>query len=81
MYDRRLLEAELEQVRRRGYASVESECEPFSNGVSAAVLDHRRRPLLIINVWGPDSRVPPARFPALGAQVLQVAAAVGALLR
>lgn len=71
--DRAGLFASLANVRRDGYGSCEGEFEEFSNGVSAAVLDHRARPALILNIWGPSQRVSPPRLPMLGRMALAAA--------
>jgi DNA-binding IclR family transcriptional regulator len=74
------LERALQTARRRGYASSVGEDVPYSNGVSAAVLDSRTRPVAVVNVWGIEQRVPVTRFPALGEAAGATAARVAALL-
>jgi DNA-binding IclR family transcriptional regulator len=64
--DRRKLERALAEVRRRGYGTCLGELEDFSNGVSAAVLDHAMRPVVIVNIWGPSQRVTKDRLRSLG---------------
>jgi DNA-binding IclR family transcriptional regulator len=71
--DRATLWASLADVRRDGYGACVGEFEEFSNGVSAAVLDHRARPAVILNIWGPSQRVSPARLPMLGRMALAAA--------
>lgn len=71
--DRAQLWASLADVRRDGYGSCLGEFEEFSNGVSAAVLDHRARPAVILNIWGPSQRVSPQRLPMLGRMALAAA--------
>ena len=78
--DPRRLERELEIARERGYASSVGEDVPYSNGVSAAVLDSRERPVAIVNAWGIEQRVPVRRFPTLGQSVRATAARVADLL-
>jgi DNA-binding IclR family transcriptional regulator len=60
------LEAELAEVRERGYSVCAGELEQNLWGVSAAVLDARARPVAIISIWGPEHRVGPAMFPSIG---------------
>ena len=71
--DRDQLEAELSEIRRIGYGVCVGEFEDFSNGVSAAVLDLRGRPVVIVNIWGPSQRVTRGRLPSLGRAVLRAA--------
>jgi DNA-binding IclR family transcriptional regulator len=79
--DPRELDAELRQVQADGYARCVAEYEAFSNGVSAAVLDRRGRPLAVVNVWGPSPRLTPEQLPALGARTAAAARAVSERLR
>jgi DNA-binding IclR family transcriptional regulator len=65
--------AQLEEIRRLGYGTCLGEFEDFSNGVSAAVLDTRGRPMVIVNIWGPSQRVTRGRLPALGRTALRTA--------
>lgn len=78
--DSRRLERELQAARERAYATSAGEDVPYSNGVSAAVLDSRARPVAVVNVWGIEQRVPVTRFPALGEAVSATAARVATLL-
>jgi DNA-binding IclR family transcriptional regulator len=71
--DRGELWAALADVRRDGYGACVGEFEEYSNGVSAAVLDHRARPAVILNIWGPSQRVSPPRLPMLGRMALAAA--------
>ena len=71
--DRARLFASLADVRRDGYGACVGEFEEFSNGVSAAVLDHRARPAVILNIWGPSQRVTERRLPMLGRMALHAA--------
>ena len=66
-------QAELSEIRRIGYGVCVGEFEDFSNGVSAAVLDLRGRPVVIVNIWGPSQRVTRGRLPSLGRAVLRAA--------
>lgn len=78
--DHRRLERELRTARERGYATSAGEDVPYSNGVSAAVLDSQARPVAVVNVWGIEQRVPVTRFPELGEAAGATAARVAALL-
>jgi DNA-binding IclR family transcriptional regulator len=51
---RRALEAELDEVRRVGYAVCVGELEETLYGVSAPIVNERQRPLAIVSVWGPE---------------------------
>lgn len=78
--DRAVLDASLANVRRDGYGACVGEFDPFSNGVSAAVLDHRARPAVVLNVWGPSQRVTERRFPTLGRMALRAAHEISVVL-
>lgn len=78
--DRQALEAELAEARRLGYACCRGEDAALTNGVSAAVLDARRRPIAVVNIWGPERRIPTDRFRDLGPAVVETAHRVAALL-
>ncbi len=78
--DRQALETELAEARRLGYACCRGEDAALTNGVSAAVLDARRRPIAVVNIWGPERRIPTDRFAELGPAVVQTADRVAALL-
>jgi DNA-binding IclR family transcriptional regulator len=67
------LDEELAEIRRAGYGLCIGEYEEFSNGVSAAVQDHRARPIAIVNVWGPSQRLSERRLPELGRMALTAA--------
>jgi DNA-binding IclR family transcriptional regulator len=74
------LETELTHAREVGYAVCASEDALFTNGVSAAVLDGRDRPVAIVNIWGPEQRIPTTRFPDLGVAARAAADRVAARL-
>jgi DNA-binding IclR family transcriptional regulator len=78
--DRARLDASLADVRRDGYGACTGEFEEFSNGVSAAVLDHRARPAVVLNIWGPSQRVTERRFPTLGRMALRAAHEISLVL-
>lgn len=74
------LDAQLTEIRRTGYGLCVGEYEEFSNGVSAAVQDHRARPIAIVNVWGPSQRLSQQRLPELGRMALTAAHRIAATL-
>jgi DNA-binding IclR family transcriptional regulator len=78
--DRARLETELAEARRLGYARCLGEDAALTNGVSAAALDPRRRPIAVVNVWGPERRIPAERLDALGPLAVAAATQVAALL-
>ncbi len=78
--DRSLLDDELAQARQVGYARCVGEDAAFTNGVSAAALDARHRPIAVVNVWGPERRIPLARFDELGAATVDAADRIAVLL-
>lgn len=78
--DRDLLERELAEVRRVGYALCKREYEEFSSGASAVVLNARQYPLAVINVWGPAPRNPAKKLHEIGREAVQTARKVRALL-
>lgn len=67
------LDADLAGVRDRGYATCLGEYEAGLNGVSTALLDAQDRPVVVVSVWGTESRVPAARLDELGAVVRESA--------
>jgi len=71
--DRALLDRELAEIRVRGYSACLGELEDHSNGVSAAVLNRLKRPVVVVNIWGPAGRVTRARIPTLGRTALSLA--------
>jgi len=74
------LDAVLTEARARGYATCASEDSAFTNGVSAAARDARGRPVAVINIWGPEPRIPVERFDQLGPAAVAAAGEVAALL-
>jgi DNA-binding IclR family transcriptional regulator len=78
--DRGRLYTSLAAVRRDGFGACLGEFEEFSNGVSAAVLDHRARPAVILNIWGPSQRVTERRLPTLGRMALGAAHEISLVL-
>ena len=78
--DRADLERELARARELGYARCHGEDAALTNGVSAAVLDARRRPIAVVNVWGPERRIPVDRLDELGPLAVAAAQRIGDLL-
>jgi DNA-binding IclR family transcriptional regulator len=65
--------SQLRQVRSRGFAVCRGEYEISAWGVSAPVLDVSGRPVAVMSIWGPASRVAESRFEALGALAREAA--------
>lgn len=78
--DRSLLDDELAEARQLGYARCVGEDAAFTNGVSSAALDARHRPIAVVNVWGPERRIPLARFEELGTSTVEAADRIAVLL-
>ena len=78
--DREELEQELSRARELGFARCHGEDAALTNGVSAAVLDARRRPIAVVNVWGPERRIPVERLDALGPLAVTASVRIGELL-
>jgi DNA-binding IclR family transcriptional regulator len=55
--DPKALEADLDQVRRRGYATCDEEHEPGVSCIAAAIRGRRGEPLAAISVSGPVGRM------------------------
>ena len=78
--DREQLERELAEVRRTEFALCDREYEEFSSGASAAVLNSRRSPIAVVNVWGPAQRSSARRLREIGREAVQTADEIRALL-
>jgi DNA-binding IclR family transcriptional regulator len=65
------LRAELERVRRRGYAVDDRENEPEVRCVAAPVFDHAGTVAGALSVSGLASRIPPARVHEIGPVLIQ----------
>jgi DNA-binding IclR family transcriptional regulator len=78
--NRRELRSELEIVRRDGYCVCVGELEEALVGVSAPVLDQRRRPIAVVSVWGTERRIRHASRPRLGRRAVRAANDIEALL-
>ena len=78
--DREQLERELAGVRRTEFALCDREYEEFSSGASAAVLNSRRSPIAVVNVWGPAPRNSARRLREIGREAVQTADEIRDLL-
>ncbi len=76
--DRRLLEADVAEVRRCGYAVTHGERQAGAASVAAAVLDATGRPFGSISISGPADRFPRERVRRWGALVTRTAAELSA---
>ena len=74
------LEAELEQVRARGYATTVDELEEGLSGVSVGLYGGRGELVAVVNVSGPTQRLDRARLREVTAAVREVAEALQARL-
>jgi DNA-binding IclR family transcriptional regulator len=74
------LRAELDQVRRQGYATAVEELEAGFVAVGAPVRDVTRAVVAAISVGGPSLRLPAERLPDIVAQVMAAAARVSGRL-
>jgi IclR family acetate operon transcriptional repressor len=74
----RALKADLEQVRRRGYAVDDEEHAVGLRCVAAPILDEHGSPLAAISASGPTARIPDHQLSLLGAIVAEAARAVTA---
>ena len=71
---------ELARIRRRGFATAFGECDASLNAVAAPVHDSRGQVVAALGVWGPATRVTPARVPELVQAARTAAAAVSVRL-
>jgi IclR family acetate operon transcriptional repressor len=74
--DRRKLEAELEQIRERGYAIDAGELEEGVHCIAVPVRDHSADVTASISVSGPSSRLTLARIGSLAPSVVGIAEAL-----
>lgn len=77
--DARALRADLEAVRRRGYATSHGERQAGAASVAAPVLDRDGHPVAVISVCGPAERFGP-RIEAVAPQLLAATRAVSRAL-
>ncbi len=78
--ERSMLEDQLAEIRHLGYGTCIGEYVEFSNGVSAAVQDHRGRPIAIVNIWGPSQRLLEDRLASFGTMAVAAAHRIAATL-
>ena len=78
--DRRRLEADLAEIRRRGYAATQGERQAGAASVAAAVLDAGGRPFGSISICGPADRFPADRVRRWGELVARTAAELSAAI-
>jgi DNA-binding IclR family transcriptional regulator len=79
--DRARLDAELDEVRRTGWAVCVGELEDSLFGASAPVLSEQGRPVAIVSVWGTEHRLPRERLPEVGRRALAAAVEIKDVLR
>ena len=77
---RSVLEAELAEVRRRGYALADEELEPGLVAVAAPVRREGRAASAAVSVSGPSTRLGPTRLAEIAAQCMAAADALSAAL-
>jgi IclR family acetate operon transcriptional repressor len=75
-----LFAAELERIRREGYATAVDELELGLSAVAAPVLDDSGRAIAALSVSGPTLRLSPRRVTELRPTVIKQARALGELL-
>ncbi len=78
--DLKLLEAELDRVRRTGVAEAQAEREPDLAALAVPVLGRERQLVAILGLQGPTSRVPGPSRQALATPLRRAAAELGAAL-
>ncbi len=78
--DTGILMAELEEVRRQGYATDYGEQEEGVSCIAAPVRDHTGRVLAAISISGPWIRITPERVPLLVPSVQEACARLSAAL-
>lgn len=71
--DRRILAAQLQEVRHRGYATIVDELETGLSAVAAPVRDRGGTTVAALSASGASVRLPPARLALLGRVALEQA--------
>ncbi len=74
------MQAELREIRRRGYAVSFEETDNGAMGVAAPVYDHTNRPVAGIGIIGPVARVTPEQIPEIAESVLKASCELSRLL-
>lgn len=77
---RKALASELEEIRRRGYATAAGEIEDGLHGAAAPVFAGDGRCVAAISASGPSNRLPQEDLPALARQCIEAALEVEARL-
>ncbi|WP_339393743.1 IclR family transcriptional regulator [Brevibacterium metallidurans] len=77
---RKELDAEIAEVRRRGWATAESEMELGLSGVAAPVRDHLGRCVAALSISGPEYRLSAERLEAAAGDVVAAAATISEAL-
>lgn len=77
---RALLEADLQEVRQRGYAVIDGELEPGLVAVAAPVYRDGGAVVAALSVSGPGTRLTPARVADVACRCVAVASALSAVL-
>ncbi|MES2185649.1 MAG: IclR family transcriptional regulator [Pseudomonadota bacterium] len=72
--------AEMQKIRRNGYAINRGEWRLSVNGLAAPILDGTGAVIAAIGISGPESRLRPARLRVLAAQVAEAAQTLSASL-
>jgi DNA-binding IclR family transcriptional regulator len=79
--DRKMLDAELADVRRAGFATCVGELEESLFGASAPVLSEQGRPVAIVSVWGSEHRLPRERLAEVGRRAVAAANEIKEVIR
>jgi IclR family acetate operon transcriptional repressor len=74
------IKAELEAVRRRGYAVEREEFEPGVSGLSAPVFDSNGHALAFVSIWGLTAHLPNRRLKELALTVRSAADEITTIL-
>ena len=67
------MQAELERIRKQGYAFDDEEHAPGVRCVAAPIFEESGRALAAISLSGPTARITDDRVPILGARVAEAA--------
>jgi DNA-binding IclR family transcriptional regulator len=74
------LQADLTEVRRRGYSIDDEEIEDGLRCIGAPVRDHSGRVVAAVSIAGPASRLPDAEVERMGSLVLDAARSISTSL-
>jgi DNA-binding IclR family transcriptional regulator len=78
---RRELDRELDRIVADGFATSYAEHDELSSAACAGVFDARRRPLAIVDIWGPSQRLTVERLRELGPLLRDAADELASQLR